>query len=94
LAASINISAKLSVPYDAKTQKQEPQDAGLDSTKLRFPSYKFTSAAKPFLLTKCIFGIQISGARYASRSMFETREKIFQLISTLFCEAKRGFVDR
>jgi hypothetical protein len=25
--------------------------------------------------------------------MFENREKFFQLISTLFCEEKRGFVD-
>jgi hypothetical protein len=25
--------------------------------------------------------------------MFEKRDDFFQLISTLFCEAKRGFVD-
>jgi hypothetical protein len=30
---------------------------------------------------------------YARRSMFGKREKNFQLISTLFCEAKRGFVE-
>jgi hypothetical protein len=38
-------------------------------------------------------GIKILGAMYARRSMFEKRDNFFQLISTLFCEVKRGFVD-
>jgi hypothetical protein len=32
--------------------------------------------------------IEILGATLHRRSMFEKREKIFQLISTLFCEVK------
>jgi hypothetical protein len=38
--------------------------------------------------------IEILGAMYARRSMFEKRDNFFQLITTLFCEVKRGFVDR
>jgi hypothetical protein len=38
--------------------------------------------------------MEISGATYARRSMFEKRENFFQLISTLFCEVKRGLVHR
>jgi hypothetical protein len=30
---------------------------------------------------------------YVTRSMFEKRENDFQLISALFCEVKRGFVE-
>jgi pentatricopeptide repeat protein len=30
---------------------------------------------------------------YARRGMFEKGDNFFQLISTLFCEVKRGFVD-
>jgi hypothetical protein len=30
---------------------------------------------------------------YARRSMFLKRDNFLQLISTLFCEVKRGFVD-
>jgi hypothetical protein len=30
---------------------------------------------------------------YTGRSMFEKRGKLFQQISTLFCEVKRGFED-
>jgi hypothetical protein len=31
---------------------------------------------------------------YARRSMFEKRENFFQLITTIYFEVKRGFVDR
>jgi hypothetical protein len=31
---------------------------------------------------------------YAGKGMFEKGEIFFQLISTPFCEVKRGFVDR
>jgi hypothetical protein len=34
-----------------------------------------------------------SPTSFAIRRMFEKREKIFQLISSLFCEVKIGFVD-
>jgi hypothetical protein len=37
------------------------------------------------------FAIEILGA---IRSMFEKRDYFFLLISTLFCEVERGFVDR
>jgi hypothetical protein len=39
-----------------------------------------------------ILGMYV-GAMLHRRSVYEIREKIFQLISTLFCEVKRGFVD-
>jgi hypothetical protein len=39
-------------------------------------------------LEKCIEILE------AWRSMFEKRENFFRLISTLFCQVKRGFVDR
>jgi hypothetical protein len=38
--------------------------------------------------------IELLGATYARRSMFEKRDNFFQLISTLFCEVKIGFVHR
>jgi hypothetical protein len=38
--------------------------------------------------------IEILGAKLHRRSMFEKREKFFQMNTTLFCEVKRGFADR
>jgi hypothetical protein len=48
---------------------------------------------KVFFFAKKIWRNRGNPRSYARRSMLE-KGVIFQLISTLFCEVKRGFVDR
>jgi hypothetical protein len=52
------------------------------------PAYRFQ------LQRRYVHGtIEILHRSYARRSLFEKKENFLQLISTLFCEVKRGFVD-